>query len=915
MKKISVLLLCVALLYSGTQVSISAVDENRDVEISKSDVEVTEGIKNDQNIETLSIDNLDAIKEVEKTLEQQQEEMTLTDNKEIDTQEATLNENKPVVEKEIGISPNPQENQNTETINVVENESELVESINSATGDSVITIKGGTTIQLSTPLSVDGGKFTSMMIKSSDSNPVVIKNSPNMRHFTINSGYQTNLKFENIVISGDENSIGGGIVYSGGQSHKLSGLKVINNTIKFNSWEEGFIKVATKNANFEMSDVTFEGNAIKNWKDGTAAAILMFDTQSEDITLNDVTFNNNLTANQQGSPIVAYLVDGSMNVNNLNMNHNEGAGYSGGFYFSGRGNSKLHLSNSNFKNNIANFKGGGFATTLKGKSQAVISNSFFENNFAKRGGGALLSELESDDSNLEIISSKFTNNKTGRLEYNPETGEESGDQSEGGAVAIIGNSGNGTIMISDSKFINNESHSGGALYINLFGNSQARTTLKDSIFEGNISDFRGGAIQLGNQEDASGYLYKIYNTNIKGNYVTGKDAGPSYYQGGDGGGIYIDLSENPDSLLLDNVSFDDNHSPFPLVWHYDPNCQDSLNSHYTSHVINTKTETKPFDAFIRAYDNVYNGNDVFYEYNAITYYEFEDSAITPQNYKPYQYVYSLYGQHNVEPIEPMADGYKFIGWFTDSGKQWNFDTDILEETELTLYGRFEPISRYTVTFSSEGGSAVNPINNVLENELISEPEMPTRNGYSFSGWYTNTNYTTEWNFDVDTVTSDLELHAKWEAVPETLYSVIFDSNGGSLVDSIHGLKIDGLITKPEDPTRSDYIFLGWYYDKELKNDWNFTINKITGNLTLYAKWEAKTVKPVDPVDPVDPVNPVDPVEPTKPTDPIKSTDSPDGNKSSKLPETGVNNYSFYVAATLIILGSIVMIKSNKKTEN
>lgn len=63
------------------------------------------------------------------------------------------------------------------------------------------------------------------------------------------------------------------------------------------------------------------------------------------------------------------------------------------------------------------------------------------------------------------------------------------------------------------------------------------------------------------------------------------------------------------------------------------------------------------------------------------------------------------------------------------------------------------------------------------------------------------------------------------------YKVTFDSNGGSNV-AVLTIKEDGTATKPADPTKSGYVFAGWYYNDELY-DFN---TKITGDIKLEARW-------------------------------------------------------------------------------
>ena len=67
------------------------------------------------------------------------------------------------------------------------------------------------------------------------------------------------------------------------------------------------------------------------------------------------------------------------------------------------------------------------------------------------------------------------------------------------------------------------------------------------------------------------------------------------------------------------------------------------------------------------------------------------------------------------------------------------------------------------------------------------------------------------------------------------YTVTFDSNGGSLVDS-QVVIIDTLVTEPTPPIKNDILCTGWYTDIELTNLWNFSSNKVYEDITLYAKY-------------------------------------------------------------------------------
>ncbi|HQB62511.1 MAG TPA: InlB B-repeat-containing protein, partial [Spirochaetota bacterium] len=67
---------------------------------------------------------------------------------------------------------------------------------------------------------------------------------------------------------------------------------------------------------------------------------------------------------------------------------------------------------------------------------------------------------------------------------------------------------------------------------------------------------------------------------------------------------------------------------------------------------------------------------------------------------------------------------------------------------------------YTVTFNSNGGSAVTS-QTIEYGGLIAQPSNPTKTGYTFSGWYKESTFTNLWGFNVDTVNSDKTLYAKF----------------------------------------------------------------------------------------------------------------------------------------------------------
>ena len=74
-----------------------------------------------------------------------------------------------------------------------------------------------------------------------------------------------------------------------------------------------------------------------------------------------------------------------------------------------------------------------------------------------------------------------------------------------------------------------------------------------------------------------------------------------------------------------------------------------------------------------------------------------------------------------------------------------------------------------------------------------------------------------------------------EASENTL-TVTFEENGGSEVTEITGLSYNATISAPTEPTKTGYTFAGWYREAACTTLWNFSSDKVTGDITLYAKW-------------------------------------------------------------------------------
>lgn len=171
--------------------------------------------------------------------------------------------------------------------------------------------------------------------------------------------------------------------------------------------------------------------------------------------------------------------------------------------------------------------------------------------------------------------------------------------------------------------------------------------------------------------------------------------------------------------------------------------------------------------------------------------------------------------------------YNFVGWFTDQNRQFTEATIV--EGDISLYARYSEII-WTVAFNTNGGGRISSMR-VNDGQTISPmPADPSRTGYTFDGWYTDSGLATA--FDASSAVSDnITLYAKWNI---NYYRVDFDSNNGSYVN-FQNVAYNSTVTKPADPTKNHMVFAGWYTDAGLTRTFNFG-TKITEAITLYAKW-------------------------------------------------------------------------------
>jgi uncharacterized repeat protein (TIGR02543 family) len=187
-----------------------------------------------------------------------------------------------------------------------------------------------------------------------------------------------------------------------------------------------------------------------------------------------------------------------------------------------------------------------------------------------------------------------------------------------------------------------------------------------------------------------------------------------------------------------------------------------------------------------------------------------------------------------EPADPTKTGHTLVGWYSDEAltDSWNFSTDEVN-ADTTLYAKWS-INEWTLTYDVNGGSAKTPDTYDYDETLVAFTD-PTKADHEFDGWYYDEDtWESPVTFGTDKMpNNDLTIYAKWLEI----FTVTFDVDGGSAVAN-QDITDGSLVEEPDIPTKSGYLFSGWFSDAGLTSSWDFDEDTISADTTIYAKWSA-----------------------------------------------------------------------------
>ncbi len=362
----------------------------------------------------------------------------------------------------------------------------------------------------------------------------------------------------------------------------------------------------------------------------------------------------------------------------------------------------------------------------------------------------------------------------------------------------------------------------------------------------------------------------------------------SFFQGGerDGSSVTTTIDVTADSSVADCVKSFEGYTPTKVVSgvatsEQEVNMTSSLEGISTLYVYYKADEQKAadkvdFDQAVTGQtvtmfaqwtkDEVQNETDVLYVANGGKFFDGQEvqQGLTDSDGMMRQ------------PAAPTREGYTFAGWYwvsdlsvlTEEQKEQNkVDfTQPVTKPHATMYAQWvKNQDEINVLYAANGGQFADgndTMQGVADSDgMMRQPAEPTREGYTFAGWY--------WVSDLSGLTDEQKdlnkvdfsqsiagkdhatIYAQWtKNADQNEIDVLYAANGGQFATGEtfqQGVTdSDGVMRQPAEPTREGYTFAGWYWVSDLSGltDEQKDLNKVDfsqsvagkEHVTVFAQW-------------------------------------------------------------------------------
>ena len=196
------------------------------------------------------------------------------------------------------------------------------------------------------------------------------------------------------------------------------------------------------------------------------------------------------------------------------------------------------------------------------------------------------------------------------------------------------------------------------------------------------------------------------------------------------------------------------------------------------------------------------------------------------------------------PTDVTKEGNEFGGWYDNS----NFTGAAVETISAAEYGDKTFYAKwnantYDVTFETNGGTINSgAFDKYTYGVVASLPTNVTKDGHTFTGWYTDEDCTSAVVSIISSNTfGNQKFYAGWS---NTAYAVTLNTNDGViLAGNITSYTFGTAVALPtkEQITRTGYTFGGWYDNSSCTGTAQTEISaEATGNKSFWAKWTVDT---------------------------------------------------------------------------
>ncbi|NME73075.1 InlB B-repeat-containing protein, partial [Flammeovirga aprica] len=149
-----------------------------------------------------------------------------------------------------------------------------------------------------------------------------------------------------------------------------------------------------------------------------------------------------------------------------------------------------------------------------------------------------------------------------------------------------------------------------------------------------------------------------------------------------------------------------------------------------------------------------------------------------------------------------------------------------------LYSKYSPIE-YSITYESNAGLHTNAGSYTIESSDITFTSA-TKLGYTFEGWYSESEFTNEVTSITAGSTGDVTLYAKFTPIS---YKITYNTDGGTHSNP-ETYTIESETIKLAEASKEGFTFGGWYSEADFTNEVTEVTSGSAVDIVVYAKWTA-----------------------------------------------------------------------------